>query len=301
MVPSDIADSATPSAIEVALSGGFSASTDKQPREDTRLLSFDESRSIPWILIAVDTLVLEGCLGIGFGIRFLLDGWFPYDFHISTVTGLASGVLILPVVLFLSGLYPGYGLNDIERLRRVVTMTAVVFSCLIAWDYIVQQGQWSRGVLLGTWAVTTLLLPITFFVLRAALVRARIWGTPLIIIGTGEDAERLILRLTESPKLGYVPAGILAVEHAEVGSSIADVPVLDTLKTAPFWARTVKTAAVALSDLDGAQTAAISAKLPFPNVVILPDYLGLQATWVTPRDLAGGTRARNQEKSVAAT
>lgn len=254
---------------------------------DELALRFEQRPWLIWALIGVDILVLQICLGCGFLIRVALSDLVPYNYDIYTFIGLASGVLVLPVVLLLFGVYPGYGMNDVERLRRVTTATAAVFFSLIAWDYLVQHGQWSRGVLLSTWLVATILLPLTFSAMRRMLVRTGHWGAPVIIIGARGAAQRLIGIMSNNPKLGYVPIGILDFDSALAGTELDGVPVVGGVQDAAYWARHVKTAAVAMPELEGEQLAELSARLPFPQVLLLPEYRGIQTSWISPRDLNG--------------
>tara|TARA_R110000868_G_scaffold99535_3_gene273908 strand:+ start:4272 stop:5708 length:1437 start_codon:yes stop_codon:yes gene_type:complete len=250
-------------------------------------LSFRDRKWLVWLLVAIDILVLEFCLALGFGVRVAVSDWIPYAYDAQTFIGLATGVLIVPVTLLLSGVYPGYGMNDVERMRRVVTMTTVVFASLIGWDYLVQQGQWSRGVLLATWAIAIVLLPLVFGATRRLFVRSGIWGTPLLLIGARGAAEQLIQIIARDDKIGYTPIGILDFDSALVGTDIDGVPVIGTVKDADWWARRIKTAAVAMPELNGDQIAELCAKLPFPQVLILPEFRELQTSWVTPRDMNG--------------
>jgi len=144
-----------------------------------------------------------------------------------------------------------------------------VFFSLIAWDYLVQHGQWSRGVLLSTWVAATILLPLTFGWVRRSFVRMGHWGAPLIIIGARGAAQRLIRLMSNNPKLGYVPVGILDLDSGLAGTELNGVPVVGGVRGAGYWAKRVKTAAVAMPELEGTQLAQMSARLPFPQVPLL--------------------------------
>jgi lipopolysaccharide/colanic/teichoic acid biosynthesis glycosyltransferase len=49
----------------------------------------------------------------------------------------------------------------------------------------------------------------------------------------------------------------------------------------------VKICAVAMPELDGFEIAELSARLPFPHVLLMPELGGLQSAWVSTRDLGG--------------
>lgn len=181
-----------------------------------------------------------------------------------------------------------------------MVLSVAVFFSLIAWDYLVQHGQWSRGVLLSTWVAATILLPLTFGWVRRSFVRMGHWGAPLIIIGARGAAQRLIRLMSNNPKLGYVPVGILDLDSGLAGTELNGVPVVGGVRGAGYWAKRVKTAAVAMPELEGTQLAQMSARLPFPQVLLLPEYQGIQTSWISTRDLNGVLGLEVKKKSLAA-
>jgi hypothetical protein len=93
--------------------------------------------------------------------------------------------------------------------------------------------------------------------------------------------------MSNNPKLGYVPAGILDLDSGLAGTELNGVPVVGGVRDAGYWAKRVKTAAVAMPELEGTQLAQMSARLPFPQVLLLPEYQGIQTSWISTRDLNG--------------
>jgi len=250
-------------------------------------LPFRERHWVPFVMIAADIAILEFCLYLGYLVRSLLDVWFPIALGPPVYIGITAGVLALPIAYYLMGLYPGYGMSAVERMRQQVTGTAIVFSSLLAWDYLAQDGSWSRGILLITWLFATILPPILFAWLRTAFVRAGQWGTPVIVIGARAAGERLIRALTRDRRLGLVPVGILDPDPGLAGRMIADIPVIGGATEADELARSIRICAVAMPELDGHEIAELSARLPFPRVLLMPELGGLQSAWVSTRDLGG--------------
>ena len=80
---------------------------------------------------------------------------------------MAAGILLLPMINYQIGLYPGYLLGPVERLRRRVLATLAVFGGLVAWDNLVARGVFSRGVLLATLLFVLVLPPLAESAARA--------------------------------------------------------------------------------------------------------------------------------------
>ena len=92
---------------------------------------------------------LELSFALGLALRLWLSSIFTAPIQLEQYLGVATGILLLPVINYQLGLYPGYLLGPVERLRRRVLATLGVFGALIAWDSLVERGVLSRGVLLA--------------------------------------------------------------------------------------------------------------------------------------------------------
>ncbi|HEY3939130.1 MAG TPA: exopolysaccharide biosynthesis polyprenyl glycosylphosphotransferase, partial [Bryobacteraceae bacterium] len=83
---------------------------------------------------------------LGCHTRFFLHSVFPIALNAPQYQGLALGVVTLPFAYYVVGLYPGYGMGALRRIRARVYATFTVFALLVAWNYAFQDRQWSRGV-----------------------------------------------------------------------------------------------------------------------------------------------------------
>ncbi|PYT11839.1 MAG: exopolysaccharide biosynthesis polyprenyl glycosylphosphotransferase, partial [Acidobacteria bacterium] len=99
------------------------------------------------------------------------------------------------------GLYPGYLLGPVERLRRRMLATLSVFGGLVAWDNIVARGVLSRGVLLATFVFALLLPPLAETLARKLLVQRGRWGIPVVMLGAGETGRAVARTLVREPHL----------------------------------------------------------------------------------------------------
>lgn len=238
-------------------------------------------------LVLVDLAVVQVALYLGYRFRVWLGDVFPIGVSGEHYTSIAVGVLAVPLANVVMQLYPGYGVNAVEHLRRRSAVTTVVFSSLIAWDYVVQDGSWSRGILIATWLIALVLGPVAASFARNVLVRLGMWGAPLVIIGAGAAGQELARSLRSQSSLGLNPVGFLDYDPAAAGKRFDGVPVLGGLELAGDLARRVPFAAVAVAEFSGTQIAELCARLPFPHVIVMPDLAGLQSNWVSPRDFGG--------------
>src|ERR1700743_271640 len=86
----------------------------------------------PLAVFLVDVAALQISLFLGYAVRLLLSSWFTGEIRGEQFLGVAAGILILPAINYQIGLYPGYLLGPVERLRRGVLATLAVFGGLVA-------------------------------------------------------------------------------------------------------------------------------------------------------------------------
>jgi Undecaprenyl-phosphate galactose phosphotransferase WbaP len=239
------------------------------------------------VLFAMEILAIELSLLLGFGLRVTLLRWLPIDLQPDNFRGLSLGVLVVPLVYLLVGLYPGTGMNAAERLKRRVQATAVVFALLLAWDYLIQQHQWSRGILLGTALFAFVLPPLFEELTRRYLARTGRLGVPVIVLGAGHTGRHIVRHLIENPSLGLRVEALLDDDPDKQNTAVLGVPVLGPLAMAAELAPMARTAIVAMPRLHGPEHNRLLRGLPFQQVIVIPDLEGIQSLWVTPRDLGG--------------
>uniref|UniRef100_A0A7V4AMZ7 Undecaprenyl-phosphate galactose phosphotransferase WbaP n=1 Tax=Thermus tengchongensis TaxID=1214928 RepID=A0A7V4AMZ7_9DEIN len=263
---------------EVRASGGHSGSS-----------ALPLAQVLGWItLLAADLVALEGSLLLGFAVREALGSLFPAKVPLGHLASVAWGLLFFPLGYALAGLYPGYGLPPVERMRRKVQVTLLMFLALIAWEWLFLREGWSRGVLAFAFAFALVLPPLAEALMREGLVRLGLWGTPVLILGAGKTGALVARALLREKALGLRPVGFLDDDPAKREKEVEGLPVLGTLAEAEAWARQgVRTAVLAMPGVGRERLAALLESLPFPKVVLVPDLLGLQSLWVSSRDLGG--------------
>jgi len=241
----------------------------------------------PWIIFATDALALEAAVGLALLVRRLLSFWFVADIGLEQYLGVALGILLLPAINYQLGLYPGYMLGPVERLRRRTLATLAVFGGLMAWDNIVARGVFSRGVLLATFAFALVLPPLVETASRLVLIRAGRWGIPVLMLGSGEIGRAVARALRNEPQLGLHPIAFLDNRSGAWNTVVEGVPVIGQLGLASDFDQRVEAVIVCLSDLQGEDAAALLQDLNFPRLIVMPDLAGIASLWVTARDLGG--------------
>jgi Undecaprenyl-phosphate galactose phosphotransferase WbaP len=240
-----------------------------------------------WAIAAADVAALETAFLAGLTVRRMLSGWFTAYIGPNQYFAVAIAILLLPLIHYQLGLYPGYLLGPVERLRRRTLSTLAVFGGLVAWDNIVERGVLSRGVLLATFGFALILPPLAESLARAALVRAKRWGLPVLMLGAGETGRAVARTLAREPQLGLIPIAFLDNLPASWHTEVEGVPVAGPLALASDFEHRAEAVIVALRDLGRDDFNALVQELNFPRVIVIPDLAGIASLWITARDLGG--------------
>lgn len=249
-------------------------------------------------LLVADLLALEASLLLGWGSREVLSFLFPAKVPLAALGSVALAFLCFPVGYFLAGLYPGFSLAPVERVRRKVQVTFLMFLALVAWEWLFFREGWSRGVLALALGFALVLVPLGEALVREVLVRFGVWGVPVLILGAARTGALVARSLKREKALGLRPLGFLDDDPAKQGQEVEGLPVLGSLAEAEAWARRgVRVAVLAMPGVGRKRLAAILEALPFSQVILVPDLLGLQSLWVSSRDL-GGVLALEVKKNL---
>jgi Undecaprenyl-phosphate galactose phosphotransferase WbaP len=204
----------------------------------------------------------------------------------------------------LMGLYPGYGLDAVEELRRhtYAALAALAMLVIFAVGFSVTGGL-SRLLLAVFFSGILILIPFTRSLTKVVLKKGGMWGKPIIVFGSGQNEgrvrERVATILREHWELGYDPVAVFDCRlphpspsrQASAERSLKGSTFEITLTEVAYLAkrRGVNTVILAMPHTRREQLAEIIglASVNFRHVMITPNLSGITNTAVVARDLAG--------------
>lgn len=240
-----------------------------------------------WLaMMLADAIALEFCVFLGALTRLALAPVWPIEISVSQYLDIALGVLILPVAFQFMGMYPGYGICAVLRLRQRIMATLLLFGVLIAWNYLEQRADLSRGILMASLIYALILPSLVEAFTRHVLINFRLWGQPAVILGAGESGKHIVDLLQRRPELGFYPVAIFDDDEALWDTKFSGIEVHGPLANAAHLNAThIRNAIIAIPSLDGHETSSLLKRLPFENVIVVPRLFGLNSVWVSPIDL----------------
>ncbi len=239
------------------------------------------------VLLAADSAALLASGWLGFRVWSLINHSITADFYLGLLPALAA----LPVVYAALGLYPGSGLNPVEELRSAVLGTTGGYLVFTASLFLSREvNSPSRGVFVCCWFFSAVTVPLGRAFARRVFAAKPWWGVPVLILGAGPSARKVLERLNSQPALGLKPVACL--DDGESGQhECAGVPVSGSLALAPELSRVlhVRHAVVAMQELRRGQLMALIERMGgvFPHLIVVPDLFGMASLWVSTRDLGG--------------
>lgn len=179
--------------------------------------------------------------------------------------------MLLAATLFISfsrkGLYPAVGLNYVDELQNIVTSTNFSFFILIGVTFLLKNtAVYSRLILLFTWALSLVFIPTIRFVVRRLLIRHRLWGEPVIVIGDPDKAVPLSDYFKINRQFGVRPVAVL-----HNGSSEKDHARAHTLSSLKEYARasSINTVLIAINDLNSFDRLVDRYRFVFGRVILI--------------------------------
>jgi len=189
-------------------------------------------------------------------------------------------------------LYPGYGLGQVEELRRQVFALFGTLAITTVFAFASNTDDSLSRILLFAWALGLLLLaPITRYCVKLAMRYLKIWGKPVVVLGAWKAGSQIIEDLQREWQLGFRPIAVFDNRVAPRKGNLYGVPYGGTLSDAISLGREhkVDTVIFAMPHTRREDLAKFVdvAKLNFRHVVITPNLVGITNSAVMARDLAG--------------
>lgn len=213
---------------------------------------------------------------------------------LSGVTVVAMGPVIAVWVGLraLLGLYPGYGLDSVEELRRHVYIVFTTLAILAVFAVGSQVGDLlSRLLLFLVFLGLLLLTPFVQYFVKRGMKESGLWGKPAVILGYKETGTDITNLLKQNWELGYDPVAIFDYRQDTLRGPFEGVDHQQVLASAVDLARkhSVDTAIFAMPHTRREQLAELvdEASISFRNVLIVPNLSGVTNSTVVARNLAG--------------
>ncbi len=131
------------------------------------------------------------------------------------------------------GFYSKYHTSKTAEVKQVLKATTSCVVLLVFGTYFLRQYEFSRVVFFYFWLISSISLSIIKLLLRRALFHLRSQGwdlEKLLIVGAGELAREVAIRILHHPELGLKLEGYLSDKTELLGSNIHGVQVLGKLE-----------------------------------------------------------------------
>jgi Undecaprenyl-phosphate galactose phosphotransferase WbaP len=192
----------------------------------------------------------------------------------------------------LAGLYPGYGLDAVEELRRhtYTVFAAMAMAAIFAVGF--QVGDRISRLLLGSFLLGLLIgAPLARYFVKRGLKEIGLWGKPVVILSYRETGTNTATLLDRRWELGYNPIAVFNYHLGKTESSSEEIEHHRTLANVVDLARerAVDTAIFAMPSARREQLVKLVglASVSFEHVLVIPDLNGVTNSAVVARDLAG--------------
>ncbi len=227
------------------------------------------------------------------GVAAVLRGvWGSSEILALTVASIPSSVVVWVGINALLGLYPGYGLDAAETLRRQTYSVGATLAITAVFALAFQIGDALSRLLLGLgFLILLLVAPLARYLVKWSMMKFELWGNPVAILGAAEAGAQLVRGLQREWGLGFKPAAFFNFRLAPVGGVLEGVLCRETVADALGVARKhgIDTVIFAMPDVDREYLAECveATSFHFRRVILVPDLLQVTTSAVVARDLAG--------------
>ena len=224
-------------------------------------------------------LVLQGALGQG------------------SLSGIALVSVVPNVVAWvglraLLGLYPGYGLDQVEELRRQTFASGATLAIITTFAFASQVGDVLSRILFFAWALGLLLAaPVVRHLTKLAMRKAGLWGKPVVVLGDRELGLGVWEALQNEWQLGFKPVGIFDDRPAPEKGALKDVPygrsLTDAVAMAEEYAFDTVIFTMPRAQREHLDKLMNLASHSFRYVVVMPDVGEIVSSALMARNFAG--------------
>ena len=213
------------------------------------------------------------------------------------LTGVAVATIMPSVAVWvglraLLGLYPGYGLDPVERLRRNVYSVLAALAILAVFAVGFQVGNLlSRPLLILAFMGLLFAAPVVQYLTQRGMRRVGLWGKPTVLLSYKDTGAQFLDLLEQEWGLGYNPVALFDYDLSPAGGAFEEASYEKVLADACELGRKqgVGTAIFATPYTRREQLARMvsEASDSFRQILIMPNLAGVTTSAVIARDFAG--------------
>jgi Undecaprenyl-phosphate galactose phosphotransferase WbaP len=240
-------------------------------------------------LIAADVLLALVLCQVAAMIQFL---WGNGALTSAAIAGMVPNIVVWVGLRFLLGLYPGYGLGQVEELRRQTFALFTTLAITTVFAFFSSTAESLSRMLLFAWILGLLFTaPLARYCAKLALKKLGLWGKPVVVLGAHDVGARVLEDLRREWQLGFRPIAVFDNRVAPIQRTLNGVPYGGTLGDAIALGREhrIDTVIFAMPYTRREQLAKFVdlAKLNFRHVVVIPNLVGITNSAVVARNFAG--------------
>lgn len=189
------------------------------------------------------------------------------------------------------GLYPGYGLDAVEWLRRHTYSVFATLAILAIFVVGFNVGNLSRLLLVLVFLGLLFLGPCVQYFVKLCTKRVGVWGKSVVVLSYTDIGTNISTLLEQNWELGYKPIAVFNYHWNAAESPYERTDHQEVLAGAVDLARErgVDTVIFAMPHTRREQIAKLVslASISFQHVLIIPNLTGVTNSAVVARDLAG--------------
>jgi Undecaprenyl-phosphate glucose phosphotransferase len=187
--------------------------------------------------VLLDMLLVAAAFWGAYALRFGSPRTWPYPqlpLPQETLAVAALALVVWPLSLRAMGLYrPQRQKTPLDEVFGVFKATLVAGLLLVALTYFIREARYSRGTLAIFTALSFFGISLERVFFKEVLQALRRRGYNLryvLVLGAGRLARQVLEQIDLHRELGFRPVGCLSVTRKRVGTSVAGVEVLGTLR-----------------------------------------------------------------------
>ena len=241
------------------------------------------------ILILTDLLMVF----IGFVLAVQLRAYFIGSFDFAIYYSILPITLFFIMAYAITGLYPSIPLVSVAEIKKIVITTLIVFlSVNTATFFLKERIEFSRFVLVMSWAFITVMVPVGRTVIRMLLSRKIWWGYPVVVIGTDSVGINTVRLLINQPEIGLKPIAIVRTREYIANSHFQNIPILSSIHDISCNKELLRKSVNALivcGDMDSMCSKKIidECNVKFHSTFLLPSIDGISSLWLSASDMSG--------------